>query len=334
MLAAFYQRKGAADDVLTVAEQPTPVPAAGEVRVRLFASGVNPSDVKMRAGVGAVSAAMPFPLVIPHSDGAGVIDEVGEGVSPQRCGEKVYTYNAGWKRAFGTAAEYVVLPEAQAVALPAGVDFAHGACLGIPAMTAYHTVTRARRLKDATVLVSGGGGNVGRYAIQIAKALGAGCVIATAGNDRSRAAAQAAGADHVIDYRQDDLAAQLGAVAADGVDHAIECEFGENAATLAAVLNINGTVAAYGSAKNMTPTVPFYEFMFKDITLYTVLVYCLHPDDRAAAIDGLRRLLAADALSANIAARFPLTDIAAAHRLVEDGDKSGAVIVTIADSAD
>ena len=128
MRAAFYDRTGPASEVLQVAELETPEPGAGEVRVRLSTSGVNPSDVKARAGLR--SKELPFPRVVPHSDGAGVIDRVGQGVAPARVGERVWVWNAAWKRAFGTAAQYVVLPAGQAVALPPGVPFDAGACLG------------------------------------------------------------------------------------------------------------------------------------------------------------------------------------------------------------
>jgi len=164
MRAGYYERNGAARDVLQVGEVETPRPGPGEVRIRLATSGVNPSDVKSRAGL---TRKIAFPRVIPHSDGAGVIDMVGDGVPAARAGERVWTWNAQWKRAFGTCAEYVVLPAAMAVRLPDHVTFEEGACLGIPAMTAFHAIAVAGAWAGSTLLVSGGAGAVGNYAIQI-----------------------------------------------------------------------------------------------------------------------------------------------------------------------
>ena len=170
MRAAYYERVGPAREVLTVGELPTPVPGPGEVRVRVHFSGVNPSDVKTRNGMRG--GALPFPRIVPHSDGAGFIDAVGMGVDEARIGERVWLWNAGWKRANGTAAEYVTLPQEQAVELPAHIDLAAGACLGIPALTAYHAVACGGGVTDKTVLVAGGAGAVGHYAVQLAKSRG------------------------------------------------------------------------------------------------------------------------------------------------------------------
>ena len=176
MRAAWYERNGPAREVLSVGEMPAPEPGPGEVRVRVHASGVNPSDWKSRAGT---ARPMAFPRVIPHSDGAGVIDRAGPGIPTRRVGERVWIWNAQWKRPFGTAAEFVILPAAMAVRLPEGIGFEEGACLGIPALTAHRAVTSDGPVAGQTVLVSGGAGAVARYAIQIAKLLGAGQVIAT-----------------------------------------------------------------------------------------------------------------------------------------------------------
>ncbi len=166
MRAAYYEANGPADAVLKVAEVETPKPGPGEVRVKLATSGVNPSDVKTRAGTVRKIA---FPRVIPHSDGAGTVDAVGEGVSKARVGERVWIWNGAWKRPFGTAAEYIALPARQAVALPAASSFGDGACLGIPALTAYHAVTLDGPVSGQTILVHAGAGAVGHYAEQMAK---------------------------------------------------------------------------------------------------------------------------------------------------------------------
>src|SRR5689334_5791771 len=170
MRAAYYEKNGTAKDVLHVGEVETPKPSLGEVRIKLKTSGVNPSDVKNRMGT---TRKIAFPRVIPHSDGAGVIDAVGEGVAASRVGERVWTWNGQWKRPFGTAAEYITLGEQQAVKLPDGTSDEAGACLGIPALTAWHAIDIAGTAKGSTVLVAGGAGAVAHYAIQFAKARGA-----------------------------------------------------------------------------------------------------------------------------------------------------------------
>ena len=193
MLAAFYTRTGPAREVLDVGEIETPEAGPGEVRVRLATSGVNPSDVKTRGGVR--SRDLPFPRIVPHSDGAGVIDQVGDGVPPGRLGERVWVWNAAWGRPSGTAAQFVVLPAQQAVPLPANTSFEAGACLGIPALTAYHAIHCNGGVAGKTVLVAGGAGAVGHYAIQFAKIAGASCVIATVSGTAKAALARDAGAD-------------------------------------------------------------------------------------------------------------------------------------------
>lgn len=176
MKAAFYERVGPAADVLQVGDLPRPDPAAGEVRVRVQWSGVNPSDVKSRMGL---RSGMPFPRVIPHSDGMGVIDAVGEGVPAHRVGERVWLWNAAWGRPHGTACEWVCLPSAQAVPLPDAVSDEAGACLGIPALTALHSVLMDGGVAGKTVLIAGGAGAVGHYAVQMASQLGAARVLTT-----------------------------------------------------------------------------------------------------------------------------------------------------------
>src|SRR5882762_6973086 len=202
MRAASYEANGPAAQVLRLGDLPTPEPGPGEVRVRLAASGVNPSDVKSREGR---TRKIAFPRVIPHSDGAGVIDKIGAGVPQARVGERVWTWNAQWKRAFGTAAEYVTLPAALAVRLPDHIGFAQGACLGIPAMTACHAIATAETDSASTLLIAGGAGGVAHYAIQFAKARGAVVITTVSSEDKAKLARQA-GADHVIDYKREDVA--------------------------------------------------------------------------------------------------------------------------------
>src|SRR5215467_7574049 len=198
MRAAYYDANGPAARVLHLGEVATPEPGPGEVRVRLAASGVNPSDVKSREGR---TRKIAFPRVIPHSDGAGVIDKIGAGVPQTRLGERVWTWNGQWKRPFGTAAEYITLPQSQAAKLPDAISFEAGACLGIPALTAWHAVDIAGTAKGTTLLVAGGAGAVAHYAIQFAKARGA-TVITTVSSPEKAQVARTAGADHTIDYKR------------------------------------------------------------------------------------------------------------------------------------
>ena len=231
MQAAYYEQNGSAREVLRVGEVETPQAGPGEVRVKLATSGVNPSDVKSRQGA---TRKIAYPRVIPHSDGAGVIDQVGDGVAKSRIGERVWVWNGQWKRAFGTAAEYIALPAAQAVTLPERVSFEAGACLGIPAMTAIHAVTLADAAKGSTLLVAGGAGAVSQYAIQFAKAKGA-QVIATVSSPDKAKAAREAGADPTIDYKREDVGEKVKEFTDKrGVDAVIEMDFAANAKLLPA----------------------------------------------------------------------------------------------------
>jgi NADPH2:quinone reductase len=322
MRAACYERVGAAREVLHVEEVPTPEPSPGEVRVRLATSGVNPSDVKTRAGLR--TAVLPFPRIVPHSDGAGLIDAVGPGVSPARIGERVWTWNAAWKRASGTAAEYITLPSPQAVKLPDAVPFEVGACLGIPALTALHAVRVDGGVAGKTVLVAGGGGAVGHYAVQMARLLGAARVIATVSSEEKARLARAAGATDTIDYRRESVAERL----RDTVDRVIEVDFGANVATDFDVVKAEGDLVVYGSGLREVP-IPFMPALTKNVRVRFFIVYNLTDADRAAEIAQLSAWLAAGALQHNIAARLPLDRIAAAHELVESGRAIGNVVVDI-----
>jgi NADPH2:quinone reductase len=328
MKAITYSAFGPAADVLHLTDLPAPDPAPGEVLVRLTHSGVNPSDVKARAGSRPGVTKPAFPVIVPHSDGAGVIEAVGEGVEATRIGQRVWIWNGQWRRAHGTAAEMIALPAAQAVALPAEMSLEDGATLGIPGLTAAHCVFGGGRVTDRTLLISGGAGAVGHDAVQLA-AWGGARVIATASPadfDRVRAA----GAAEVLDYRDPDLAAKvLELTQGRGVDRAVEVEFGRNAAMLAQAVAENGTVAAYGSALEMNPVLPFGAYLFRAITLDIVLIYLLPEAERANAIGMLHRAHAAGALTPAIHARFALSDCVAAHQAVEAGRRAGAVLLEI-----
>ena len=326
MRAAFYTQQGAAHDVLRIGEQPTPEPGPGEVRVKLRTSGVNPSDWKMRRG--GFGRGMTFPLIIPHSDGAGVIDAVGSGVA-NRVGERVWVWNGQWKRPHGTAAEYIVLPAAQAVHLPDQVDYAAGACLGIPALTAIEAVRLAQPQRGSTVLIAGGAGAVAHYAIQLAKLRGA-RVVATISSDVKAAHARAAGADEVINYRSEDVGARVKKLTGErGVDVVIEMDLSRNAEYYPAVLRPHATVVVYGMSAN-TSTLPSLWLMQNSITLRLFLVYDLLAADRAAGLGELTELLQQGRLMHTIARRLPLNEIAEAHDMVERGEVIGNVLLDIA----
>lgn len=328
MLAAFYTRTGAARDVLTLGEIDTPTAGPGEVRVRLACSGVNPSDVKSRAGVR--SRDLPFPRIVPHSDGAGVIDQVGTGVPPQRAGERVWVWNAAWGRPLGTAAQYVVLPAAQAVPLPANTAFDAGACLGIPALTAWHAVHCNGGVEGKSVLVAGGAGAVGHYAVQFAKLGGAKLVIATVSSADKAALARAAGADVTINYRSEDVAARcVELTAGTGVDRIVELDLAANLDIDLAAVRRDGEITVYGSGAPAIP-VPFFPSIVKNIRFQFFIVYNLAPPDREAALRGVSGLLGAGRLQHNIAARLPLAQIAQAHELVESGRAAGNVVLDVA----
>ena len=325
MRAAYYESNGPAREVLRVADVDTPQAGRGEVRVRLRTSGVNPSDVKSRAGL---TRKIAFPRVIPHSDGAGEIDAVGEGVSPARVGERVWVWNGQWRRPFGTAAEWIVLPSEQAVRLPANVTMEAGACLGIPAYTGYQGVLLARAKEGSTVLVAAGAGAVGHYAIQFAKKRKA-TVITTVSSPAKAEIARAAAADHVIDYKREDVGERVMAITAKrGVDAVIEMDLAANARLLPTVLAPNGVVAVYGSGA-AEASIPFQFLLQNSITLQFFLVYLMPAEMRQRATADITRMLEQGELIHNVAQTFDRGDMVAAHEAVESGKAMGNIVVKL-----
>lgn len=327
MRAAWFESFGSARDVLQVGEKDTPEVGQGEVLVRMATSGVNPSDVKKRAG--SFPNLLDLGYVIPNSDGAGVIEAVGNGVDASRIGERVWIYQAQYGRRFGSAAEYVAIDDSRAPRLPDNTSFEVGACLGIPAMTAHRCVFADGDVAAQTILVTGGAGRVGHYAIQWATQAGA-TVIATASNNDDKAACVAAGATHVVNHREEDFVGQVLA-ATDGapVDRVIDVEFGANLAASIVVLRIGGTIAAYSSTQVTEPKLPFYEMMYKDITLRFVIVYAMPEAAKELAIADINAALASDELQHRIAHTLPLAEIAKSNELIEQGSIRGAVVLTI-----
>ncbi|TAM58541.1 NADPH:quinone reductase [bacterium] len=325
MRAAFYTQQGPARDVLQIGEQPKPEPGPGEVRVKLRTSGVNPSDWKSRRG--GFGRAMIAPLIIPHSDGAGDIDAAGPDLAG-RVGERVWVWNAQWRRAFGTAAEYVVLPSEQAVRLPEHVGYAEGACLGIPAFTALQAVRLAELHSGSRVLVAGGAGSVGNYAIQLAKLRGA-RVIATISSDVKAEHAKRAGADEIVNYRTEDVGQRVRALTGgDGVDAVIEVDFSGNAHLYPALLRPHATVVVYGMAASEA-TIPSLWLMQNSIALRFFLIYDISEHDRTAGVAELSELIESQRLVHTIARRLPLAAVADAHEIVERGQIIGNVVLDI-----
>lgn len=325
MKAIWYEQFGAAKDVLVLGEMARPSPGAGEVLVRLHATGINPSDVKLRAGA-RPGAVMAYPRVIPHSDGAGVIEAVGEGINPTRIGERVWIWNGNWRRPFGTAAEYIALPSEQAVGLPEGTSFFEGACLGIPAMTAWYATHGAMDLDGKTVLVTGGAGTVGRYAIQMARLGGARVLTTVSSADKAKHSA----ADEWINYREDDVTKSVMELTdGGGVDLVVDVDFGINQDTTLAVIKDGGVISAFASAGDMTPTLQFYPLMFKNITLRMLIVYLLEGPLRHRGEADLTRWLAEGKLTHAVVPCGKLEDVASAHDIVAAGGKLGTVVLEI-----
>ncbi|HEY0296383.1 MAG TPA: NADPH:quinone reductase [Bordetella sp.] len=327
MQAAWYARNGKAQEVLELGELPTPEPGPGEVRVRLAASGVNPSDVKSRAGSRPVP---PGTLVVPHSDGAGIIDKVGDGVPAGRVGERVWIWNGQWQRPMGTCAQFIALPAGQAVPLPESVSFEAGACLGIPALTAIHAVERLGELAGKTVLVTGAASGVGYYAAQMARLKGA-RVIGTVGSPDKAQALADAGIDALIHYKTEPVAERiLSLTGGAGVDGIVDLDFSTTARLVpAGAVARHGVFVCYGSNDRGATPIEFGSWLPRSISLAFFLVYDLLPAERRHALDALSALLAGGKLRHLLAPAYALADIVAAHQAVESGHVLGNVTVRL-----
>ena len=327
MQAAWFDQFGPASEALTVGEQPQPEAEAGQVLVRLHTSGVNPSDVKKRAG--SFPDLLDNGFVIPHSDGAGVIEAVGSGVPANRVGERIWVYQAQYGRRFGTAAECVAIDSARAVPLPDNTGFDVGACLGIPAMTAHRCVFADGSVKGQTALVTGGAGRVGYYAIQWAGQAGA-TVIATASNPVDENACRDAGAAAVVNHRDPDWSsAVLEANGGQPVDRVIDVDFGANLPEVLKLIRTGGTITSYASMQNPEPTLPFLKMMYMDLTVRLVIVYAMPEEAKEHAVADISEKLASGELQHRVAHALPLSDIARAHELIEQGGFRGCVLVNL-----
>jgi len=328
MKAIWYTEQGAPDAVLRFGEHPTPHAAAGEVRVALRASGVNPADMNRRAGRGY---GMEGPLIIPNSDGSGIVDEVGIGVDSAWLGRRVWLYNGQrGGRLQGTAAEYIAIDVGLVAELPATTSFAEGACLGIPCMTAHRCVTLRENLDGATVLVSGGAGAVGHYAVQWAKRYGA-RVIATVSSDEKSRYAREAGADCVVNYRTQDVAGEVHGYAPSGVDHVVDVDFGGNLATFFPLIANNGSIAYYATNGNRSPVWPAADAMRRNVTVSAVLLNSAPLAARQRAQREIVHWLREGGMRHNVSSLHPLDRCADAHGVVESGHKRGTVVVVCCD---
>ena len=325
MKAAWYTSFGPAEEVLIIGELKTPEPEPGEVKIRVYASGVNPSDTKKR--LGANPALLDDGPVIPNSDGAGEIVSVGEGVSSSRVGERVWVYNAQYGRRLGTSAEYVCLPSDYAIMLPESADYNAGAMMGIPAMTSHRCVFSDGSVEGQTLLITGGAGRVGYYAIQWAKEYGA-TVISTASSDASREQCNNAGADLVVGHPSDESVSKI-LDHTDGkkIDRIIEGDFGANLLPVLEVLKTGGTIATYSSMTDMNPSIPFVRMMFMDITIRMVLVYEMPKEAKEHAAKDITTMLSQNRFDNRVAKEYSLDDIASAHTLIESGKPYGSVII-------
>lgn len=322
--------RGAARDCFRIVDRPTPAPGPGDLLVRVHASGVNPSDFKVRSGA---QGPQPAPEVIPHSDGAGVIEAVGEGVATDRIGQRVWLFNVNRSEdgqaqgSRGTAAERIVVAARYAAPLPDGVSFEAGACLGIPAMTAHRALTADGPVAGQWIMVTGGAGAVGQSAVSLAKFLGA-RVIATVSGPEKAAVAMAAGADAAIDYRREDVAeAALRITGGARVDRIVDVALSDYLEAAPRFLKQGGVIATYGT-NDATPPLPYRALLLGNVVIRFVFVYTMDDAHRADAIRDINAALAEGRLKPVIHRTFPLDAIAQAHEAMEAGGFSGNIVLT------
>ena len=324
MRAVWYDRQGPANEVIVTGELPTPEPGTGQVRVRLEASGVNPADTYRRRG------AVPpeYPRVIPNSDGAGVIDKTGDGIPQAWVGKRVWLYNGQRNgRWMGTAAEYIALDADLVTERPDEVSFAQGATLGIPAMTAHGCVFAAGPVQGKTLLITGGAGAVGHYAVQLAAWAGA-RVIATVSSADKAERARAGGAAHTINYRSEDVAAVVKDLTQGvGVDHVVDVDLGGNLAAALASVRENGSIAYYATNGALKAEIDLRGLMARNLTVRGFVLPTSPHANRKRAQQDLAAFIRTPGRILSVAGAFPLYETAAAHMSVEAGGKIGTVVV-------
>lgn len=324
MRAAWYERQGPARDVLTVGEMPDPTPAAAEVRIRIAASGINPGDTKKRGDTFGIG--MPYPRVIPHSDGAGRVDQLGPGVPPEWMGRAVWCYGAQSYRPFGTAANFTVVPLNQVASLPKGISPEQGACLGIPGITGHRAVHVAGPVNGRTILVQGAAGSVGMCAVALARHAGA-RAIGTVRSASDEPIARKAGAHDVI-VSDKDLISRVRALVPEGVDHIVEVAFGANIEADLELLKPGGSIGTYAT-DNATPKIPFWQMVFKNTPVFFLGSDDFPKEAKMHAARDLNAALEAGWAGFEIGERVPLGEIARAHELVDHPVHRGRVVLMI-----
>lgn len=327
MRAYWYEKAGPAAEVLSCGAMPDPNPEAGEVRVKVTHSTVNPTDAKRRTAGREVSQ---FGRIIPNNDGAGVIDQIGPGVSKKRIGERVWIFGAQAGRPHGTAADYVVLASRLAIALPAEASLADGACLGVPAVTAHRGLFADGSIAGQTVLVTGAAGRVGSYAVQLAKWAGA-RVIGTAGSAAKVAAAAALGADLALNYATDDVVKSvLEFTAGAGVDRIVDTAFSDTIKLAPQLLRPNGVIASFSSDADPVPKIPFLSLMYKNITIRPFAIFAMPRDAQDQAFAGITAALRAGKLQHRIGGRMSFEGMIDAHALMDGKGVWGCLVVDVA----
>ena len=324
MRAAWYEKQGPAGEVLVVGEMPDIEPGPGEVRIRMIASGINPGDIKKRQN--SFGYGMSYPRVIPHSDGAGVIDKVGEGITCKWVGRRVWCYGAQSYRPFGTAAEYGVVPASQVVELPNGLSYEQGACLGIPGITAHQAVNCAGSVKDLTVLVQGGAGAVGLCAVRLAHLAGAE-VIASVRSLQDEFKVRQAGADKVLKVG-DNLIHQIKRLKPNGVNHIIEVDFAANIQADAEFIAPGGTIVTYAS-QNDQASIPFWPLVFANAQIIFLGSDDFAPQDKADAAAELNKAFSTGWKGFEIFAQYTLNEIVRAHETMESKRHKGRIIIRL-----
>lgn len=325
MKVIWYECGGPAVKVLQFGAMDTPEPGAGEVRVRMAWSAVNPHDVKKRMNRSETGT---LGRIIPHSDGSGEIDKVGEGVSPRRVGEQVWLFGAQVGQASGTCAQYCVVPEWKAVALGEGMSLRDGACLGIPAVTAVTALNAAGTVAQKKVLVAGGAGRVGAYAVQFARLTGA-QVTATA-SAKDRAMVEQMGAKRCFDYADPELAAKLREDSGKkGYDLIVEPRFGGNVELDARVLSRNGVIAGYGFDDDLSPAVPAMQLVMRNAVCRFIGIFALSQEEQDATLSQVSELLTRGSVQHRVGMEVGLADAAIAHQRIEAGHLPGAALISV-----
>lgn len=324
MRAAFYTEPGG-PEVMQVGEVDDPEPGPGEVLIRVHASGVNPTDWKRRTGQ---RGPLPYPRIVPGYDAAGVVQTVGNGVDLALTGSRVWVWEGAHRKWDGTAAELVRVPASRAMLLPDGVSFQEGACLGVPAMTACHSLMLAGSLKGEKVIVTGAAGMVCNYAVQLANAMGASVLGVVRGGEDREEDARRAGADVIVNTdREDFRKAALAFTDGEGARCVIDVDLGAHLDFAWRITAQNGTIASFGSATNPQPVLDWPKFMYRNIALRGVAIFEVPEEDKLAAVGFVQKCLEEGRLWHRIDSEFPLEEMASAHRQQETGRPRGKVIV-------